>query len=102
MRTPLTLDRRVLRARRLRPRSVARGARGRTSGRPRAAGSRQPAWARPGRARALRRDDVGRLAPGARADAIVLNAPTHHHLMYRPGVPLVAATILRGEPKRWG
>ena len=50
-----------------------------------------------GGARALRRTDVGRLSPGARADAVVLDAPSHAHLVYRPGVPLVAATILEGE-----
>lgn len=42
-----------------------------------------------GGARALRRDDVGRLTPGSRADAAVLDAPSHVHLAYRPGVPLV-------------
>jgi len=50
-----------------------------------------------GGARALRRDDVGRLTPGARADAVVLDAPSYSHLVYRPGVPLVAATVSRGE-----
>ena len=44
-----------------------------------------------GGARALRRDDVGRLSPGARADAVLLDAPSHLHLAYRPGVPLAAA-----------
>jgi imidazolonepropionase len=42
-----------------------------------------------GGARALRRDDVGRIAPGARADLVSLNAPSHVHLAYRPGVDLV-------------
>jgi imidazolonepropionase len=51
-----------------------------------------------GGARALRRSDVGRLAPGARADAVVLDAPSYSHLVYRPGVPLVAATLVGGEP----
>ncbi|MBX5470490.1 MAG: imidazolonepropionase, partial [Thermoleophilaceae bacterium] len=50
-----------------------------------------------GGARALRRDDLGRLAPGSRADAIVLDAPSPAHLAYRPGVPLVAATVARGR-----
>jgi imidazolonepropionase len=49
-----------------------------------------------GGARALRRDDVGRLAPGCRADAVVLEAPSYTHLVYRPGVPLVGATIVAG------
>jgi imidazolonepropionase len=42
-----------------------------------------------GGARALGRDDVGHLAVGARADLVVLEAPSHVHLAYRPGVPLV-------------
>lgn len=42
-----------------------------------------------GGAAALRRDDVGRLSPGARADLVVLDAPSYIHLAYRPGVPLV-------------
>jgi imidazolonepropionase len=49
-----------------------------------------------GGARALRRTDVGHLAPGARADVVVLEAPTHAHLVYRPGVPLVATTLVAG------
>ena len=42
-----------------------------------------------GGARALRRDDIGTIAPGARADLVMLDAPTRTHLAYRPGVPLV-------------
>ena len=49
-----------------------------------------------GGARALGRDDVGRLLPGIRADAAVLDAPHYAHLVYRPGVPLVARTIVGG------
>ncbi len=49
-------------------------------------------------ARALRRTDLGHLEPGARADAVILAAPSHAHLVYRPGVPLVAATLLTGRP----
>ena len=49
-----------------------------------------------GGARALRRDDVGRLAPGARADAAILEAPSYTHLVYRPGVPLVGAVVMAG------
>lgn len=41
-----------------------------------------------GGARALRRDDVGRLSCGARADLAVIDGPSHVHLAYRPGVPL--------------
>jgi imidazolonepropionase len=50
-----------------------------------------------GGARALRRDDVGRLAPGARADAVILNCPSYTHLVYRPGVPLVGAVVIAGQ-----
>lgn len=53
-----------------------------------------------GGALALRRSDVGHLAPGARADAVLLEAPTHIHLAYRPGVPLVARVWRGGEPVR--
>lgn len=42
-----------------------------------------------GGARALRRDEVGAIAPGLRADLVLLDAPTRTHLAYRPGVPLV-------------
>jgi len=50
-----------------------------------------------GGAAALRRSGVGHLGIGARADAVVLDAPSYTHLVYRPGVPLVAATIVGGE-----
>lgn len=49
-----------------------------------------------GGARALRRPDVGVLAPGRRADLVVLNARSHVHLAYRPGVPLVGAVMRDG------
>lgn len=42
-----------------------------------------------GGAHALRRTDVGHLGIGARANLLVLDAPSHIHLAYRPGVPLV-------------
>jgi imidazolonepropionase len=51
-----------------------------------------------GGARALRRTDIGHLAPGARADAVILAAPSHAHLVYRPGMALVAMTIAGGRP----
>jgi imidazolonepropionase len=50
-----------------------------------------------GGAQALRRTDVGRLAPGMRADAVVPAAPSYTHLVYRPGVPLVEATFCGGR-----
>ncbi|MFC8955834.1 imidazolonepropionase [Streptomyces sp. NPDC057101] len=49
-----------------------------------------------GGAAALRRTDVGRLTPGTRADLTILDAPSHVHLAYRPGVPLVAEVWRRG------
>jgi imidazolonepropionase len=50
-----------------------------------------------GGARALRRDDVGRLAPGARADAVLLDASSYIDLVYRPGVPLVGTVFVAGR-----
>ncbi len=50
-----------------------------------------------GGARALRRDDVGHLGVGARADLVMLEAPSHAYLAYRPGVPLVAGFWLAGQ-----
>ncbi|MGN7246299.1 imidazolonepropionase [Janibacter anophelis] len=41
-----------------------------------------------GGARALRRDDIGRIEVGARGDLAVLDAPNHLHLSYRAGVPI--------------
>jgi imidazolonepropionase len=50
-----------------------------------------------GGAAALRRSDVGHLAAGARADLILLDAPSHAYLAYRPGVPQVAAVWQSGR-----
>ncbi|WP_326640663.1 imidazolonepropionase [Streptosporangium sp. NBC_01755] len=50
-----------------------------------------------GGAAALRRTDVGRITSGARADIVLLDAPSHVHLAYRPGVPLVAAVWRAGQ-----
>nr|WP_230416867.1 imidazolonepropionase [Micromonospora tarapacensis] len=52
-----------------------------------------------GGARALRRDDIGVLRPGARADLIILDAPSHLHLAYRPGVPLIRRVLHNGVPR---
>jgi imidazolonepropionase len=49
-----------------------------------------------GGAASLRRTDVGHLRPGARADLVILDAPSHLHLAYRPGVPLVARVLVSG------
>ena len=46
-----------------------------------------------GGAAALRRNDIGRLTPGSAGHAAILDAPSYHHLAYRPGVPLIRDTI---------
>ena len=55
-----------------------------------------------GGAAALRRDDVGHLRVGARADLTVLDAPSHLYLAYRPGVPLVSQVWKDGAPATLG
>jgi imidazolonepropionase len=60
--------------------------------------TRQAVWAATaGGARALRRPDVGHLGTGARADLVLLDAPSHAYLAYRPGVPLIAGVWRAGE-----
>jgi imidazolonepropionase len=49
-----------------------------------------------GGAKALREGDLGRLSPGARADLVLLDAPSYEHIAYRPGVPLTALTMVNG------
>jgi imidazolonepropionase len=59
--------------------------------------TREAVWAATaGGAAALRRADVGHLGVGARADLILLDAPSHAYLAYRPGVPQVAAVWQAG------
>ena len=41
-----------------------------------------------GSAKSLRRNDIGTLVPGMRADVTVIDAPSHDHLAYRPGMAL--------------
>jgi len=50
-----------------------------------------------GGARALRRDDVGRITIGGPADLVLLAAPSYLHLAYRPGVDLVDAVWRAGR-----
>lgn len=51
---------------------------------------REALWAATmGGAQSLLRTDIGHLRIGARADLVVLDAPSYGHLAYRPGVPLV-------------
>jgi imidazolonepropionase len=60
--------------------------------------TQQAVWAATaGGARALRRGDVGHLGVGAGADLVMLDAPSHAYLAYRPGVPLVAAVWRAGQ-----
>ncbi len=49
-----------------------------------------------GGAAALGRTEVGHLAAGARADLVVLDAPSYVHLAYRPGVPIVREVLVGG------
>jgi imidazolonepropionase len=49
-----------------------------------------------GAARALQRPDLGRLIPGARAYAVVLDAPHPSHLVYRVGAPIISAVLKDG------
>jgi imidazolonepropionase len=49
-----------------------------------------------GGAAALRRADIGHLGVGAAARLAVLDAPSHQHLAYRPGVPLARLLDTRG------
>jgi imidazolonepropionase len=52
----------------------------------------QALWsATAGGAAALRRSDIGVIRRGNRADLAVLDAPSHLHLAYRPGVPIAWA-----------
>jgi imidazolonepropionase len=45
---------------------------------------------------ALRRTDIGRIEVGARADLVLLDAPSHVHLAYRPGTPLIDTVFRAG------
>ena len=50
-----------------------------------------------GGARALRRDDLGRITVGGPADLVVLAAPSFVHLAYRPGVDLISGVWRAGQ-----
>lgn len=50
-----------------------------------------------GGAASLRREDVGHLRVGARADLVILDALSHVHLAYRPGVPLARRVLIAGR-----
>jgi imidazolonepropionase len=51
-----------------------------------------------GGAQALRRNDIGVIAVGKRADVVTLDAPTYVHLAYRPGVPLIHRVFSHDAP----
>ncbi|GAB4006167.1 imidazolonepropionase [Nocardioides ultimimeridianus] len=53
-----------------------------------------------GGAAALDRSDVGSVVVGGRADLVLLDAPSHVHLAYRPGVPLVREVWAGGLASR--
>lgn len=58
----------------------------------------QALWAATeGGAKALEREDVGHLRPGARADFSILDAPSYRYLVYRPGVQQIGAVFCEGE-----
>lgn len=44
-----------------------------------------------GAAKSLRRSDLGKITVGGPADLALLDAPSHLHLAYRPGVPIASA-----------
>ncbi|MXW60883.1 MAG: imidazolonepropionase [Acidimicrobiaceae bacterium] len=46
-----------------------------------------------GGAAALHRPDLGRIVEGSPAHLTILDAPSRHHLAYRPGVPLIWRTF---------
>lgn len=50
-----------------------------------------------GGANALRRNDIGRIVEGGRADLAVLDAPSHRHLSYRAGVPIASVLKVSGN-----
>lgn len=50
-----------------------------------------------GGAQALQNPEVGAIAAGKRADLVFLDADSHLHLAYRPGVPLVSQVMQAGR-----
>ena len=50
-----------------------------------------------GGAMALRRTDIGKIAPGFQADMTLLNSDSYIHLAYRPGVNLISHTYKSGR-----
>ena len=54
-----------------------------------------------GAAKALRRDDIGTLKPGTRADIACFAAPHYRYIPYHFGQSHAVAVIHRGEPVYW-
>ena len=50
-----------------------------------------------GGALALDTPDLGSIVPGARGDLVILDAPSHRHIPYRPGTNLVRTVVKGGE-----
>jgi len=50
-----------------------------------------------GGAKSLKRDDLGIISVGAKADLVILDAPSHRHIPYRPGTDLVWKVIKGGD-----
>jgi imidazolonepropionase len=50
-----------------------------------------------GGAKALRRNDIGRIDVGMKADLVLLDTPSYIHLAYRPGVNIVHSTYKSGR-----
>ena len=53
-----------------------------------------------GGAQALRRDDLGRLTPGARADLIAIDGEHWVDIAYHPGMDVIGGVIREGHPVR--
>ena len=54
-----------------------------------------------GAARALGRDDIGRIRPGARADLTMFDAPTPAHIPYEAGTSRVEGVVWKGQFVYW-
>lgn len=55
-----------------------------------------------GGALALRREDLGRLTPGARADLIAIDGEHWIDIAYHPGMDVIGAVVREGNPVRGG
>ena len=53
-----------------------------------------------GGAKALRRNDIGMIVVGMKADLVLLDSPSYIHLAYRPGVNLIHSIYKSGKAVR--